>query len=556
MIALIFSLIIGLISFTIFSIGYKLFQRRNPEAYIKINFVDYKENNIYDEISLNLNKKKIIKNKKITERSCLINVYNFVQKGVLKGKLIIANQITNKKKEFSIKIYKKSKNVINIKINNDKNDQSEADIIFYINDQKQINLRNDLEYGEYNTIKRKRLLLYNFNKEDIQKIIIDNNINEDIRNIALSQIEENINKSLLINFYISNKKTNILIFIEKEKPLIFPTKQEKKFFINFYNDIYYKRRNGTDIICEICETYKNDLVKDKIIFGQKIKNLEDNKNKNIYFSFINQRFKCLLVNNIISENNLNDYQFIMGYMLLYAYLFKKSNCNYKIYLDNLDYRLIDAKKSKYSYIDQMKIGISFTIFFINNFKYLNLEFIENKSDNSAYKNGFKFFKSIISDLNENSDLTFIYLQIYSSSGLNLINNQQCYKLSMISIEDIKSYIIKNIPKYFFVYSSKQDIYISTERLTQVMCFNEEKLFEFTNKNSTKNNAMNITLGMFHKYGHVEDSSPKYYVNKSFDLIKKLNWIDEIRGITGKFIDYSLFNSYNEAFINMIDNIAF
>ena len=103
MIALIFSLIIGLIRFTIFSIGYKLFQRRNPEAYIKINFVDYKENNIYDEISLNLNKKKIIKNKKITERSCLINVYNFVQKGVLKGKLIIANQITNKKKEFSIK---------------------------------------------------------------------------------------------------------------------------------------------------------------------------------------------------------------------------------------------------------------------------------------------------------------------------------------------------------------------------------------------------------------------------------------------------------------------
>ena len=64
-----------------------------------------------------------------------------------------------------------------------------------------------MEYSEYNTIKRKRLLLYNFNKEDIQKIIIDNNINEDIRNIALSQIEENINKSLLINFYISNKKT-------------------------------------------------------------------------------------------------------------------------------------------------------------------------------------------------------------------------------------------------------------------------------------------------------------------------------------------------------------
>lgn len=145
MIALVYSLIIGLISFTTFFIGYKYVKRRNPEAYIKIKYIDFKENNIFDEISLNLNKKKIIKNKKITEKSCIINVYNFGQKGIMRGKLIIANQITNKEKEFSFKIYKKSTNVINIKINNDKNEHSETDIIFYINDQKQIKLREDLD---------------------------------------------------------------------------------------------------------------------------------------------------------------------------------------------------------------------------------------------------------------------------------------------------------------------------------------------------------------------------------------------------------------------------
>lgn len=313
----------------------------------------------------------------------------------------------------------------------------------------------------------------------------------------------------------------------------------------------------------MCETYKNDLVKGKFIFGQKINNLDDNKNKNIYFSFINQGFNCLLLNNIITQNNLNDFRFIIRYILLYAYLFKKSKSNYKSYLDKLDYMLIDASKSNYSYVDQTKIGVSFTIFFINNLKDLTLEFIDNKSDISAYKNGFKFFKSIISDLNENSDLTFIYLQINSGSGLNLINNQKCYKLSMISVEDIKSHIIENIPKYFFVYSSKQDIYISTERLKQVMCFNEEKLFEFTNEISTKNNTMNVTLGMFHECGHAEfhknikvgmDCPPKYCVNKSFDLIKKLNWIDENRGETGKFIDYFLFNSCDEASIIIISSL--
>ena len=33
------------------------------------------------------------------------------------------------------------------------------------------------------------------------------------------------------------------------------------------------------------------------------------------------------------------------------------------------------------------------------------------------------------------------------SSEELINNKRCYKLSMISVEDIKSHIIKNIPKY-------------------------------------------------------------------------------------------------------------
>ena len=134
---------------------------------------------------------------------------------------------------------------------------------------------------------------------------------------------------------------------------------------------------------------------------------------------------------------------------------------------------------------------------------------------------------------------------------------------MISVEDIKSHIIEIIPKYFYTYSSDIDIYIGTDSRTQVMCFNEKKIFDKTSINSKNNNIMNVTLGMFHESGHGKfhmnaevggDSSPVNCVNKTFNFTKKYHYVDNQRGESGKFIDYFLYNSIDEATIIIISSL--
>ena len=561
MTAIIITLLICIATFLIYL---KCIKKKDPEAYIKINFVDFSTNNFYDTFSLYFDKNVLFKRRKIKEKNIITNVSGFRNRDILDGKLIIINSINNKKKEFIIKIYNKKTNVINININNTNDLFSSADIIFYSNDvQKQIKLNYYLEYNNYNTKKRKRLLIYNCDKQDIIKIINENSNDTILNDKAKNEIENNMNKLLLINFYISVQKTNILIFIEEEKPekpLIIPTKEEKKFFTNFYVNIYNKQYENNNIIKKICEEYKNSLIKGQTIFGKKITNLDEVKNLNIYLSFINQGFNCLLENNIISKYNESDYYFILGYILLYAYFTEKNN--YKNYLCNFWMNIKNAWKKHYSYIDLMKIGVSFTMFWTYKLQNLIFQYVDENIQDCKYNKGFEFFKSIINDLNEDSDLTFIYLQIHSGSGLNLINNEPCYKMSMLSVEDIKSHIIENVPKYYFIYFSKKNNYISTDQRTQVMCFNEEKLFDSTSVNSVKNNIMNITLGIFHEYGHAKfvkndevgaDPSPKYCINKSFDLVEKLKWNNKDRGESGKFVDYFLYNSSDDAHIIIISS---
>ena len=555
--AIIITLLIGLISFVSLLIYLNCIKKKNPEAYIKINFVDFTTNNFYDTFSLFLDKKAIFKRKKIKEKSLTINVFGFRKREILAGKLILFNSINNpiqnSEKTFRIKIYKKRTNVINIKINNENKCYNDAEIIFYTSDKNLIKLRKDLELNDFNFNRRIRLLMYNYDEKDITKIIEGNIKDKILKEKAIYQIENNKNKLLLINFYINSKNSNILIFIEEEKPLIIPTEEEKKLFFNFYFDINYNRHHQYRVVEKRCEDFKNFLVNRKIIFGKKIINLDDEKNKNIYFSLLNQGINCLFENNIISKNSQNDYYFILGYILFYAYLYEKGV--YKIFLKNFNDNMYTALRQNYSYADLMKIGISFTIFWTNKLKPLGIQFINKYNKDTPFKKGFEFFKNIINDLNENSDLTFIYLQINSGSGLNLINNEQCYKMSMISVENMKSHIIDNIPKYFYIFNLNNNIYISTDSRTQVMSFNTRLLFEYTSNKSDENNTMNVTLGMFHEGGHAKfhknvevggDRSPKYCVNKSFNLIKKLHWNDSNRGETGKFVDYFLYNSCDNA----------
>ena len=175
------------------------------EAFIKINFIDYKDINFYNEIILKYKNKT--KKLKIKEKYINIPIYGFNNKIILKGELTILNSIKNLIKTI---------NIINIKINNKNNIYYSSEIIFYGKNIKQRIKLDNFEYNNHNLKNRIRLLIYNFNEFELNKIIKDNNNKDDKQIRVLEEIKNKSNKLILLNIYINDNRTNALIFIEED----------------------------------------------------------------------------------------------------------------------------------------------------------------------------------------------------------------------------------------------------------------------------------------------------------------------------------------------------
>ena len=539
------AILVGIISLALLLYMFDAF--RKPEASLKINFIDYKEINFYSEITLEINH-KVLKKMRIKGKSATINIYGIKNMEIVKAKLILKNPTKKEEKKFIINIYKNVTNILNININNRNGVYYDSEFIFYFKNQDQNIKADGLEYSNHNQKYRQRLLLYNSNKDILDEILRKNNINQ---KKSLGIVENNNNKLLLLNIYVDINKVKTYIFIEGEKSLIVPNQEEKKLFQNFYETMCINMFD-TQALIQNCKSYKNKIIKKAKIFGQKINNLNDDKDNNILFSLINQGLNCLFNNNILSKNNINDFHFIAGYILFYYYI------DQKVITSNLVTTFFEyinkAYQKNYSISDLMRIGISYILFAKNKLNNLKIRFTDELKKDNPYRNGFEFFENIVKDLDEDSDLIFIYLQINSGYGLELINNEICFKLSMIPVKTVQDHILELIPKYFYIYESNKEIYGSSDSRTQVTAFNDNKIIDQSNNYHKNNSLMNVTIEMLHESGHTKfhmnndvggDRSPKACINKSFELIKKSHWTNQGRGESGKFIDYFLYNTEND-----------
>jgi len=554
-------------------------------TYLYLNFVDYKVTNFFNEIRLkfpeNPNNKEIkieIKNN-VFYTPIIINN----NKSIYDVEITLLNSQTKKSKVFRISIYKNFINSANIYLNNKQKGYFSSDIIFYGNINK-INL-NNYSCNTFNFQKRLRCLILNVKRKTLFEIIKNNNYDNKINSKIYQALSGNFNKNLLINIFIGNDTTNILIFDEEKNLLIKATEEEKNLFSEFYDNIR-KNINDENAINEYCKSLKLTLLAKSRLFGIDIEIIGITSIIRIIIAFLNQGINCLLHNNIINENDNN---FIYGCLILLLFMnknrFRIKKSDIKIFNNIIE----EIKENGFDSLEQIKAAIAYVSFYITNPVLYTLEITKNLDDDNPYKKGFNFYKSIIEDLNEESELMLIFLQLNSGSGREKLNNENCYKISMIPISEIKEHLINNIPKYFFYYNDKDGDNIAiSESKTQILGFNEQAIFSNDddnnnnndnnnfnnndnnnknngdnnndnndNNNNNDNNTANVLIGMFHEGGHQKfhmdikisyKMEPFLFIDKTYRLISQeiLNIKDNndnIRGESGMCIDYYLYNFY-------------
>jgi len=521
----------------------KMLIRKNKSVIkIRFNFLDFKPINYYDEISIKLQENMVYIGT-IKEEILVIEISGFKKKNIIHGTAKIRNARNKAEKTFNISLYKNYINNINIKINNLKHNYYSSEIIFYGDDLlSKIKINFNITYNTFNLQKRIRLVICNIDKKELMKIItkniFDKTLNKRIENI----LNNNSNQNLLINIFIGKDISNILIFRDNKDILIIPDENERKLFEEFYCTIDFNNINSQ------CFSFLNKLYQKEKLFGTSIINKNEKDKRIAYVSFINQGINCLIENDVITKKDKN---FMLGYLIFLFYI-----CNGE---EALDMNMINSLIKKMEYhkfdeIEQIKMVIAYVIFCLNSPFRFTLKFIDHLKKGNDYFDGFHFFENSVKDLKEESEIMLTFLQLNSGFGYELLNNNYYYKISMISIEEIKKHLINIIPKYFFVFSEDCNQSIISDQRTQILAFNQKKLFKLEDGDeiTRKINKMNVVLGLlleachqnFHKDDKVgEKFFPTLYITKDYKIgTQKHNKMKEIeRTEAGKSFDNYLYD---------------
>ena len=521
----------------------KMLIRKNKSVIkIRFNFLDFKQINYYDEISIKL-QDNIVYIGTIKEEILVIEISGFKKKNIIHGTVKIRNARNKAEKTFNISLYKNYINNINIKINNWKHNYYSSEIIFYGDDLlSKIKINFNIAYNTFNLQKRIRLVIFNIDKKELMKIItkniFDKTLNKRIENI----LNNNSNQNLLINIFIGKDISNILIFRDNKDILIIPDENERKLFEEFYCKIDFNNINSQ------CFSFLNKLYKKEKLFGTSIINKNEKDKRIAYVSFINQGINCLIENDIITKKDKN---FMLGYLIFLFYI-----CNGE---EAHDMNMINSLIKKMEYhkfdeIEQIKMVIAYVIFCLNSPFRFTLKFIDHFQKGNDYFDGFHFFENIVKDLKEESEIMLTFLQLNSGFGYELLNNNYCYKISMESIEEIKKHLIDIIPKYFFAFSEECNQSIISDQRTQILAFNQKKLFKLEDgdENTRKINKMNVVLILFleacHQNFQMDDKVgakffPILYITKDYKIgTQKHNKMKEIEKTeAGKSFDNYLYD---------------
>ena len=265
------------------------------ETVLTINFIDYKINNYFNTIKIKFAEKSQL-TIKIRNHRISVPIFIVDNKNFFDCEISIINVFTNESRKFKFLIYKNFINKINIYLNNNLDKYFSSEISFY-GEINKVKLKGN-EYDKFNLNKRLRCTIVNMQETKLFELIKDNNNYNDKLNLEIPQIlSKNKNKNFLINIFIGNNKSNVLIFNEEEQILILATKEEKDIFTKLCEDVMKKTKDEF-IINNLCKSFCDSLLLRTKLFGFKL--IDIISINTILISFLNQGINCLLDKNIIN----------------------------------------------------------------------------------------------------------------------------------------------------------------------------------------------------------------------------------------------------------------
>lgn len=105
-----------------------------------------------------------------------------------------------------------------------------------------------------------------------------------------------------------------------------------------------------------------------------------------------------------------------------------------------------------------------------NYKMINMEELP---EFSPYIQSEILFRKIISSLKQNSKLSFLFLQLNSGGGTDIISTKTWYKIKMIPLVLIQKHILNDFNPYFFTYYSSDTANLAfNEMQTHLKSYNE------------------------------------------------------------------------------------
>lgn len=110
-------------------------------------------------------------------------------------------------------------------------------------------------------------------------------------------------------------------------------------------------------------------------------------------------------------------------------------------------------------------------------------FCDLNKEGTIYNETKKFNETFINELTENSEMFLLFIQIYSGSSINILNNILTAKFSMLTIAQIKQYLKNSLPNYIIrvnCYSEFEGLTINEAKCTII---NEIDLFGYFLGNS-------------------------------------------------------------------------